>query len=116
MSKLFDSGGQYPTTDSIERLAKYKRGRKIFDGKQAEVYERASEILKDTPHANQLKKLYIAVEFDNMWKQGFCITDIARAFKRKPDDVAILVIDRSKKQKIQPRFGGMYGNRMIKKG
>ncbi|MDP5273226.1 phage portal protein [Chengkuizengella axinellae] len=61
MSKLFYTGGQYPQPDSIERLAKYKRGRKIFDGKQAEVYERASEILKDTPHAAHLKKLYIAV-------------------------------------------------------
>ncbi|QDX95787.1 phage portal protein [Brevibacillus laterosporus] len=42
-------------------MSKYYRGRKIFDGKQAEVLERATEILKDTPHAAQLSKLYIAV-------------------------------------------------------
>lgn len=33
----------------------------IFDGKQAEIYERASELLKDTPAAPQLAKLFIAV-------------------------------------------------------
>ena len=61
MAKLFDTGAMYPPVDSIERLAKYYRGRKIFDGKQAEVFERASELLKETPHAAQLSKLYIAV-------------------------------------------------------
>jgi hypothetical protein len=61
LPKLFDTGAQYPPANAIERLAKYYRGRKIFDGKQAEVLERASEILKDTPHAPQLAKLYIAV-------------------------------------------------------
>jgi len=61
VAKLFDTGAMYPPADSIERLAKYYRGRKIFAGKQAEIYERASELLKDTPHAAQLAKLYIAV-------------------------------------------------------
>jgi len=45
----------------IERIAKYQRGRAIFDGKQAEIYERASELLKDTPFAPQIETLYIAV-------------------------------------------------------
>nr|WP_269745616.1 phage portal protein [Brevibacillus borstelensis] len=45
----------------MERLATYYRGGKIFDGRQAEVLERASEILRDTPHAPQLAKLYVAV-------------------------------------------------------
>lgn len=58
---LFTTGAQYPPQSDIERLAKYARGRKIFDGKQYEVFERASELLKDTPHATQLEKLYIAV-------------------------------------------------------
>lgn len=35
--------------------------KKLYDGKQAEIYERASALLKDTPHAPQLEKLYIAV-------------------------------------------------------
>jgi hypothetical protein len=35
--------------------------KKLFQGKQFEVYERASKLLKDTPHAKQLEQLYIAV-------------------------------------------------------
>jgi Phage portal protein, SPP1 Gp6-like len=58
---LFEPGGYFPPEDSIERLAKYKRMKKLFDGKHIEVYERASKVLKDSPHAEQLKNLYIAV-------------------------------------------------------
>jgi hypothetical protein len=58
---MFQKGAQFPPTDALERLAKNKRMKKLFEGKQAEVYERATEILKDSPHATQLRKLYIAV-------------------------------------------------------
>jgi hypothetical protein len=58
---LFEPGGYFPPEDSIERLAKYKRMKKLFDGKHAEVYERAAKVLKDSPHAKQLENLYIAV-------------------------------------------------------
>lgn len=58
---MFQTGKQYPPPEHIERLAKYKRGKAIFDGRLYEVYERASELLKDTPAAAQLAKLYIAV-------------------------------------------------------
>lgn len=51
----------FPPPHDIERLSKYFRGRKIFDGKQYEIVERMSELLKDTPHAAQLKTLYMAV-------------------------------------------------------
>ncbi|WP_261800038.1 portal protein [Paenibacillus sp. PAMC21692] len=61
MSKLFQKGAQYPPAADIERISKYYRGRTIFAGKQAEIYERATEILKGTPHEAQLKSLYIAV-------------------------------------------------------
>jgi len=61
MGKLFEKGSQYPPASEIERLAKYKRSRAIFDGRLYEVYERASDLLKDTPAAAQLSKLYIAV-------------------------------------------------------
>ncbi|WP_241254553.1 phage portal protein [Brevibacillus sp. SYP-B805] len=61
MGKLFDTGAQFPPANAIERLAKYERGRRIFEGKPYEVYERATELLKETPHAPQLQKLYIAV-------------------------------------------------------
>lgn len=54
-------GEQFPPQDSIERLARYKRMEKIFDGNVADIYERATELLRDTPNAPQLEKLYIAV-------------------------------------------------------
>ena len=59
--RLFKPGAQYPPPSDIERLAKYHRGRKIFDGKQAEVYERATEILKEDEWYDQLRTLYISV-------------------------------------------------------
>lgn len=61
MSKLFYEGQQYPPAADLERLARYKRGRIIFDGRHPEIYDRASSLLKDTPHAAQLKTLFIAV-------------------------------------------------------
>lgn len=61
MTKLFYPSQQYPPESHIPRLARYKRGRVIFDGRHPEIYERASSLLKDTPHAAQLKTLFIAV-------------------------------------------------------
>lgn len=54
-------GDQFPRQKDIERLAKYKRMEKIFDGDVADIYDRATEILRDSPNADQLEKLYIAV-------------------------------------------------------
>lgn len=59
--RLIKPGAQFPPTSERERISKYKRLKKTFKGRQAEVYERATELLKDTPHAPQLRKLYIAV-------------------------------------------------------
>jgi hypothetical protein len=57
----FQPGEQFPPYQDRERLSKYKRLKKLVKGKQIEVYERASKLLKDTPHASQLEQLYIAV-------------------------------------------------------
>lgn len=57
----FRAGEQYPPANAIERIAKYRRMKKLNNGKQAEIYDRATALLKDTPHAAQLEKLYIAV-------------------------------------------------------
>jgi len=61
LPKLFAPGAQYPPPADIPRLAKYKRGKTIFGGRHAEIYDRASALLKDTPQAPQLAKLFIAV-------------------------------------------------------
>lgn len=56
---LFETGAQFPPQCEIERLALYEYLTKFYDGKQFEVYERATALLKDTPYANQLSQLYI---------------------------------------------------------
>lgn len=58
---MFAEGSHFPPACAIERLSKYKRCQAIYDGKQAEILERASALLKGTPHAAQLAQLYIAV-------------------------------------------------------
>jgi hypothetical protein len=67
--RKFQPGAIYPPVDDIERVAKYRRGRTIFNARYSEpaylgthnVLTRASDMLRDTPHAAQLDKLYIAV-------------------------------------------------------
>ncbi|MGG4142975.1 phage portal protein [Paenibacillus algorifonticola] len=61
MTRKFYTGAQYPPTADIERISKYYRGKAIFAGRQAEIYDRATELLKGTPHEPQLKSLFIAV-------------------------------------------------------
>jgi Phage portal protein, SPP1 Gp6-like len=66
MAKLFDTGGQYPAPDHIERIARYIRNEKIFEGRQAEIVDRASKLLKRAPgedntRKEQIESLYIAV-------------------------------------------------------
>jgi hypothetical protein len=57
----FKPGEQFPPYQHRERISKYKRLKKVFQGKQIEVYERATKLLKDSPFADQLQQLYIAV-------------------------------------------------------
>jgi hypothetical protein len=49
--------------------------------------------------------------FRHMWSEGFSVDDIAKAFKRPVDEVAILVLDQARKGDIQIRSGGANGNR-----
>lgn len=58
---LFKVGALFPPTDSLPRLAKYEKGRALYDGRHKELYQRAQTMLADTPHAAKLKQLYIAV-------------------------------------------------------
>lgn len=53
-------GGQFPPVESIERIAKYRRMRDLYFSEKGEVHERAISLLKDTPHAEKLRALYIA--------------------------------------------------------
>lgn len=57
----FQPGEIFPPQHSVERIAKYRKMKKLYEGKQLEVYERATGLLRDTPHAKQLEALHIAV-------------------------------------------------------
>lgn len=46
-------------------------------------------------------------KFVRMWKKGKPLKEIAKHFKRDPDEAAILLMDLSRKGKIQPRKGGL---------
>lgn len=48
---------------------------------------------------------------DRMWLEGLSIYDISRSFNRDPDEVVVLIIDRSRKGRIKPRKGGVFGCR-----
>lgn len=72
--KLFNVGDQFPDDESIPRIARYIRGKYYFEGKQAELVERATNILKDTPHAEKLALLHI----------GF---NMVQALTNKPADL-----------------------------
>lgn len=58
---LFKQGAQFPPEADRERIAKYKRMRTLYEGKPENLYDRATVLLRDTPHAKQLGQLYIAV-------------------------------------------------------
>ncbi|SDZ04990.1 hypothetical protein SAMN05444416_11275 [Thermoactinomyces sp. DSM 45892] len=50
----------FPPEDHLERLAKYKRMRKLFEGKHWEVLDRASSIYQNHLKKQQLNTLYMA--------------------------------------------------------
>jgi len=64
----FQEGGIYPSENEevLRRIAKYKRGKMYFQGKQEELFERASEVLKGTKHEPYLKTLYIACNLQDI--------------------------------------------------
>lgn len=70
MPKLFDVGGQFPDEASLERLAKYERGRKIFEGRLEEIRDRALAIYKSDDSRRvqyeQLSQLLIAVNLPDI--------------------------------------------------
>ncbi|MGA4501506.1 phage portal protein [Bacillus bombysepticus] len=58
---LFEVGKVFPPTEDLERLARYEKGRRLYEGKFKDLPQRAQLLLKDTPHAGRLKSLYLAV-------------------------------------------------------
>ena len=72
------------------------------------------------------QKIYIALEFldfvwcesdvrrfEQMWKQGMSVLEIADELGRDVDEVIVLAIDRAKLKKIKPRPGGLLGEQAV---
>jgi hypothetical protein len=49
------------------------------------------------------------IRFDERWKAGASLLDLAEEFGRKTEEVALLIIDRAKRGKIYPRANGVFG-------
>lgn len=62
VDKLFDVGKQFPPTEDIERLAKYKRGKMIFSGKHWDIYDRTRSVIQaaDKENADILSRLRVS--------------------------------------------------------
>jgi hypothetical protein len=95
----FQPGEQFPPVQHRERISRYKRLKKLFQGKQIEVYERASKLLKDTPHADQLAQLYIAVNLADI-----LVTKPADLLVGEPPSFESGLPDSSEEQKAVNRY------------
>ena len=50
------------------------------------------------------------LKFEGLWKAGLGLFEIADRLRRDPDEVALLIIDRSRQRRIKPRSGGIWGD------
>lgn len=48
--------------------------------------------------------------FRELWREGYSIIEIAKEFRRHQIEVAILALDQGEQARINPRFGGVFGN------
>ncbi|EPF11118.1 hypothetical protein ICA_02805 [Bacillus cereus BAG1O-3] len=48
-------------------------------------------------------------DFREMWKAGISVENISKVFKRKPQEVILLVYDQAEKRKVSPRSTGLEG-------
>ncbi|MBN2909137.1 helix-turn-helix domain-containing protein [Polycladomyces sp. WAk] len=83
------------------------------------------EVLIERMHmTRRRRKVYVALEdldliFDErdlpeiirMWEDGLALTDIARSFKRDPDEITCLIMSLARENRIRPRIVGAYGRR-----
>lgn len=51
-------------------------------------------------------------EFDELWNAGISLWDIAKRFKRDPDEMVLVVLDRIRKGALGKRKGGLFGDRV----
>lgn len=92
---------------------------------EQEVHNKEKKKLENLYMKNKRNNVYIALEelnfhwdrgqveeFDQCWNDGYSIIELADYFKRTQEEIGLLIIDRSLKDKIKPRKGGLFGNGM----
>lgn len=92
---------------------------------EIDIHNKEKKKLEKLYMKNKRKNVYIALEelnfnwdreqveeFDQCWNDGYSIIELADYFKRTQEEIGLLIIDRSLKDKIKPRKGGLFGNGM----
>lgn len=54
------------------------------------------------------------MDFGYLWREGRTLDEMARYFKRTPEEILILALDRAKSGYIEPRKGGLLGECLSK--
>ena len=82
-----------------------------------------SRRVKDGKKLRPEKELYFALdtldlsffqceieEISQLWDEGYHIADIADCTDREVEEVAVLIMDLARKNKVEKREGGVFGN------
>lgn len=68
----------------------------------------------DSIDVNFLFKMKEMERFMELWNDGESLQDIAKEIKRKPFEIALLIIDLDLRGLIMPRKKGIFGGQIIK--
>lgn len=68
-----------------------------------------ARILFDDGNVNLLFKEQEIADFMELWEGGISLLNIARKLRRKPVEIALLIIDLELSKEITPRDSGIYG-------
>lgn len=93
---------EFVMTKQVRRCGKASRGDRLKLRPKEELYI-ACEDLDLSFFKREV------METIRMWHEGWHIADIAATLKRDPDEVAILLIDLARQERIGPRRGGVFG-------
>lgn len=69
----------------------------------------------DSIDVNFLFKMKEMERFMALWNEGESLHDIAEEIKRKPFEIALLIMDLDLRGLITPRKKGIFGGELIKK-
>lgn len=68
-----------------------------------------ARILFEDGSINLLFKNREVADFKELWNAGISLENIARKLRRKPVEIALLIIDLELQDKLEPRSSGIRG-------